>query len=154
MPEGISVVVDDLGYATIDVADSALRGRVVDKLIKVGGPSTVERLTPHGRPVYRVPEGNARAAGLLDTAAPVADADADSDADADADADADSDADADADADSDSDADSDADADAAYPTGEPTTEWTLAELKAYATDHGKDAHKLRIKHEVLELISK
>lgn len=65
MPEGIAVVVDDEGFATIDFLDSTLRGPGVDKLIKIGGPETVEKLTPNGRPVYRVPEGNARAAGFL-----------------------------------------------------------------------------------------
>lgn len=65
MPEGISVIVDDEGYANITFENPLLRGPALDKLIKIGGAETVDKNTEHGYPTYRVPEGNARAAGLL-----------------------------------------------------------------------------------------
>lgn len=65
MPEGISVIVDDEGFANITFENPLLRGPALDKLIKIGGAETVEKSTEHGYPSYRVPEGNARAAGLL-----------------------------------------------------------------------------------------
>ena len=67
MPEGISVIVDDEGYANITFEDRKLRGPALDKLIKLGGAGTVDKTTENGYPTYRVPEGNAREAGLLDT---------------------------------------------------------------------------------------
>lgn len=68
MPKGVEVLVDD-GFATIDFTDRALRGPGLARLIAVGGPETIETLTLTGpRRLYRVPEGNAREAGLLDTA--------------------------------------------------------------------------------------
>jgi hypothetical protein len=66
VPSGVEVVVED-GFATIDFVDATLRGPGLQKLLEVGGPETVETLTRSGpRRRYRVPEGNARAAGLLD----------------------------------------------------------------------------------------
>ncbi len=65
MPEGISVIVDDEGYANITFENPLLRGPALDKLIKLGGAETVDKTTENGYPTYRVPEGNARAAGLL-----------------------------------------------------------------------------------------
>ena len=107
MPAGVEVIVDE-GFATIDFVDRKLRGPGVTKLLEVGGPETIEKLTGGMRPVYRVPEGNAREAGLLDDGG---------------------------------------------PDGEPSTEWKLAQLKAYAADKGLDAHELRSKAEVLALIN-
>lgn len=66
MPNGVDVYVED-GFATIDFVDPATRGPGVAKLIDVGGAETIETLTRSGpRRQYRVPEGNAREAGLLD----------------------------------------------------------------------------------------
>lgn len=66
MPEGIIAEVDG-GFATIDFIDRSLRGPGLAKLLEIGGPETVETLTRSGpRKKYRVPEGNAREAGLLD----------------------------------------------------------------------------------------
>ena len=57
MPEGISVIVDDEGFANITFENPLLRGPVLDKLIKLGGAETVEKSTENGYPSYRVPEG-------------------------------------------------------------------------------------------------
>lgn len=66
MPAGVSVLVQD-GFVTIDFVDKSLRGPGLQKLLEVGGPSTIESITRGGpRKMYRVPEGNAREAGLLD----------------------------------------------------------------------------------------
>ncbi|WP_201792998.1 hypothetical protein LIX17_06815 [Mycobacterium avium subsp. hominissuis] len=75
MPEtrtaGVDVVVAD-GFATIDFVDRELRGPALAKLIDIGGPGSVEPLTRKGpRKRYRVPEGNAREAGLLDDSSAV-----------------------------------------------------------------------------------
>ncbi|QPX62129.1 hypothetical protein PBI_INDLOVU_14 [Mycobacterium phage Indlovu] len=68
MPEGIVATVED-GYATLDFVDPTLRGAALTKLLDIGGPGTIETLTRVGpRRQYRVPEGNAREAGLLDDA--------------------------------------------------------------------------------------
>ena len=153
MPEGISVVVDDEGYANITFENRALRGPALAKLIKYGGPDTVEKRTPDGYPVYRVPEGNARAAGLLDEPATVVRVAADgaetpSVPDGD-----DGSTPPEPDTTVPSTGDSTPPAPAAYPEGDPTTEWDLAQLKAYASDHGHDAHELRSKAKVLALIN-
>lgn len=66
MPEGIVVEVDE-GFATLDFVDQSLRGLSLHKLLEIGGPATIETITRKGpRRLYRVPEGNAREAGLLD----------------------------------------------------------------------------------------
>lgn len=66
MPEGIVATVDD-GFATLDFVDKSLRGPALQALLEIGGPATIETLTRVGpRRQYRVPEGNAREAGLLD----------------------------------------------------------------------------------------
>lgn len=71
MSAGIEVAVAD-GFATIDFVDRELRGPALAKLIDIGGPGSIEPLTRRGpRKRYRVPEGNARAAGLLDDASAV-----------------------------------------------------------------------------------
>ncbi|AVR55937.1 hypothetical protein SEA_YAHALOM_16 [Mycobacterium phage Yahalom] len=70
MPAGIEVVVED-GFATIDFLDPKLKGPALGRLIESGGPGVVEPLTREKgspRKRYRVPEGNAREAGLLDEA--------------------------------------------------------------------------------------
>lgn len=63
---GIDVAVRD-GFAIIDFVDPALRGPALAKLADIGGGESIESFT-RGTPrkVYRVPEGNAREAGLLD----------------------------------------------------------------------------------------
>lgn len=69
MPKGVEVEVGD-GFATVDFVDRALKGPALARLHRIGGPDTVEVLTREGpRRKYRVPEGNARAAGLIDGAA-------------------------------------------------------------------------------------
>lgn len=66
MPSGVETFVDD-GFATIDFVDPSLRGQGLAKLIEIGGPESVETITRDGpRRKYRVPEGNATEAGLLD----------------------------------------------------------------------------------------
>lgn len=66
MPEGIVAEVDS-GFATLDFVDTTLRGPSLHKLLEIGGPATIETITRRGpRRQYRVPEGNARAAGLID----------------------------------------------------------------------------------------
>lgn len=68
MPQGIAVSVDN-GFAQIDFMDPALRGPALQRLLDIGGPSSIETLTRvKGSPrrQYRVPEGNAREAGLID----------------------------------------------------------------------------------------
>jgi hypothetical protein len=63
---GIEVTVRD-GFAVIDFVDQSLRGPALAKLVELGGGGSIEAFT-RGTPrkVYRVPEGNAREAGLLD----------------------------------------------------------------------------------------
>jgi hypothetical protein len=66
MPNGVETFVDG-GFATIDFVDSSLRGSALAKLIAIGGPESVETITRDGpRRKYRVPEGNASEAGLID----------------------------------------------------------------------------------------
>jgi hypothetical protein len=66
MPSGVETFVDS-GFATIDFVDSSLRGPGLAKLIAIGGPESVETITRDGpRRKYRVPEGNASEAGLID----------------------------------------------------------------------------------------
>lgn len=72
MPQGIVASVED-GFATIDFVDPALRGPGLQKLLDIGGPESIETITRVGpRRKYRVAEGNAREAGLVDDAAPQA----------------------------------------------------------------------------------
>ena len=66
MPAGVAAVVDE-GFATLDFVDKTLRGPALTRLLKIGGPRSIEVLTREGpRKQYRVPEGNAREAGLVD----------------------------------------------------------------------------------------
>lgn len=66
MPTGIVATVDD-GFATLDFVDTRLRGPGLQKLLDIGGPETIQTITRRGpRRQYKVPEGNAREAGLLD----------------------------------------------------------------------------------------
>ena len=68
MPAGVDVLVED-GFATIDFVDRAKRGPGLGALLAVGGPELIETLTRTGpRTLFRVPEGNAREAGLIDGA--------------------------------------------------------------------------------------
>lgn len=66
MPEGvISEVID--GVATLEFTDSSVKGRAIARLLEIGGPGSIQTLTREGpRRRYRVPEGNASEAGLLD----------------------------------------------------------------------------------------
>lgn len=68
MPHGVETFVDGEGFAVIDFVDGALRGPGLAKLIALGGPESIETISRDGpRRKYRVPEGNASAAGLVDT---------------------------------------------------------------------------------------
>lgn len=66
MPAGIAVTVVD-GFATVDFLDPSLKPGALSRLLDIGGPASIELDTRSGpRRLYTVPEGNARAAGLLD----------------------------------------------------------------------------------------
>jgi hypothetical protein len=67
MPEGISTEVED-GYVIISFHDPSKRGPVLTTLLEAGSPIDVD--TSGLRKRYRVPEGNARAAGLIDEVRP------------------------------------------------------------------------------------
>lgn len=65
MPEGIAVEIDN-GFATI-APDAAHRNEVLTALLSTTPAELIEKQTRSGPGVqYRVPEGNARAAGLVD----------------------------------------------------------------------------------------
>lgn len=66
MPQGVSTFVED-GYATIAVADPKQRAQVLAKILANTPAQLVQtntRTGPHR--TYTIPEGNARAAGLID----------------------------------------------------------------------------------------
>jgi hypothetical protein len=66
MPTGIEATVDG-GFATIDFIDQSLRGPALAEVIEDAGPGVIETITRDGpRRKYRMPLGNATAAGLLD----------------------------------------------------------------------------------------
>lgn len=72
MPKGVETYVDGGGFAVVDFVDPSLRGSGLAKLIEIGGPESVETITRDGpRRKYRVPEGNANEAGLIDNASSV-----------------------------------------------------------------------------------
>ena len=72
MPAGIIATVDD-GFATLEFTDPALKGPALAELAEIGGPESIETLTRSGpRRRYRVPQGNAQTAGLLDASPPSA----------------------------------------------------------------------------------
>ncbi|GFG68096.1 hypothetical protein MKUB_55860 [Mycobacterium kubicae] len=144
---GIDVAVRD-GFAIIDFVDPALRGPALAKLVEIGGGASIESFT-RGTPrkVYRVPEGNAREAGLLtdattvDALQPAADTGFAA-----------------------------ALADAGhqqphtlagqrqpepgdYPDGEPSEHWKRPELDAYAAAHGIDTTDLPSKAAALAAIN-
>ncbi|URM86112.1 hypothetical protein SEA_BIGGITYBASS_12 [Gordonia phage BiggityBass] len=167
MPEGIIAEIDE-GFATLDFVDRSLRGPALQKLIDIGGPHSIETLTRSGpRRQYRVPEGNAREAGLIDEAteslvrgdtgaaqtladsasttgspAPVTSRNAWGTGRDPITAPA-----------------SDPVTDPAsapapeYPEGEPTTDWKFDQLKAYAAAHNVDTDGLRSKVDVLAAIN-
>lgn len=137
-PGGVAVAVAD-GLATIDFIDPILRGPALARLIDIGGPLSVETLTRRGpRKLYRVPEGNAREAGLLDDGTEV-DAHASGDSGfAAALADA-----------------GQQPPDGSYPDGEPDDAWRRPELDAYAKAvKGIDTADLPTKAAVLTAINK
>ncbi|MBV9923199.1 MAG: hypothetical protein JOY78_20430, partial [Pseudonocardia sp.] len=66
MPQGVEVIVED-GFATIHAPDREVRADVLRRLLAATPPRLIETQTRTGPNVtYRVPEGNAREAGLLD----------------------------------------------------------------------------------------
>src|SRR5271168_3019848 len=67
MPKGISTEVEG-GYVYISFPDPSKRGPALAKLLEGGSPVDVD--TGGRRRRYRVPEGNARAAGLIDEVKP------------------------------------------------------------------------------------
>lgn len=70
MPKGVEVFVDE-GFAEISVADSKQRGQVLNKILAHTPVALIEKDTRKGpNVVYRIPEGNARAAGLVDNPTP------------------------------------------------------------------------------------
>lgn len=71
MPEGVDVTVED-GDAVIEFTDPTKRSPGLFALLQIGTPpELIEKTTGRGRVRYRVPEGNARAAELIDDPAPV-----------------------------------------------------------------------------------
>jgi hypothetical protein len=66
MPQGVETFVDE-GFASISVPDTELRAEVLGKILAHTPAALIEKDTRTGRNVvYRIPEGNARAAGLID----------------------------------------------------------------------------------------
>jgi hypothetical protein len=132
MPAGIIATIED-GFATLDFVDKTLKGNALQRLIDIGGPRSIDIDTHSGRRyLYRVAEGNAREAGLLDGALPydkggvlppgIAGPIPGS-------------------------------VRPAAPSNRPTAEWTFAALKKHATGLGKDPSALRSKAAVLDLIN-
>lgn len=71
MPVGVNVEDDPInpGFVLVEFVDANLRGPALASLIADGGPDIVEPLTREKgseRKRYRVPSGNASAAGLID----------------------------------------------------------------------------------------
>jgi hypothetical protein len=78
MPAGVEVFVED-GFATIDFTDREKRAEGFAKLLEKTPPGLIQTVTRSGpRRQYRVPEGNAREAGLLDEGGDDAEAEAQS----------------------------------------------------------------------------
>jgi len=65
MPYGVNALVED-GFATLEFTDPRLQATALGVLLDIGGPETIDIDTGGRRKTYRVPEGNAREAGLLD----------------------------------------------------------------------------------------
>ena len=65
MTDGVNVIVED-GFATLEFPDPRRKATSLGVLLEIGGPETIEIQTGGTRRTYRVPEGNAREAGLLD----------------------------------------------------------------------------------------
>jgi hypothetical protein len=65
MPYGVNVIVED-GFATLEFTDPRLKATSLGVLLEIGGPETIDIDTGGTCRTYRVPEGNAREAGLLD----------------------------------------------------------------------------------------
>ncbi|WIC89995.1 hypothetical protein SEA_SISKO_13 [Gordonia phage Sisko] len=128
MPEGIIAEIDE-GFATLDFVDRSLRGPALQKLIEIDGGASIEVQTRSGpRKKYRVPEGNAREAGLLDEALPAPPTGNPGDPNK-------------------------SDPAPEYPEGEPSADWKFDQLKAYAAAHNVDTDGLRSKVDVLAAIN-
>lgn len=66
VPAGINVLIEN-GFATLDFVDTSIRGTSLAALVTHTPAGLIEKMTRSGpRVQYRVPEGNARAAGLVD----------------------------------------------------------------------------------------
>lgn len=145
---GIDVAVRD-GFAIIDFVDQSLRGPALARLVEIGGGGSIEAFT-RGTPrkVYRVPEGNAREAGLLDGSTEVDALQRATDTGFAA-------------------ALAEAghqqphtlagqrqpDQSGDYPDGEPNDDWRRPQLDAYAAAHGIDTTDLPTKAAVLAAIT-
>ena len=67
MPQGIIATDEGDGFVTLDFVDKSLRGPALNKLVEIGGAETIETISRRGpRRQYKVPRGNAEAAGLVD----------------------------------------------------------------------------------------
>jgi hypothetical protein len=62
---GVVALVED-GFATLEFTDPRLQATALGVLLDIGGPETIDIDTGGRHRTYRVPEGNAREAGLLD----------------------------------------------------------------------------------------
>jgi hypothetical protein len=131
MTARIEVAVRD-GFATIDFVDPALRGPALARLADIGGGESIEAFT-RGTPrkVYRVPEGNAREAGLLTDATAVDGLQPAADTGFAAALAAAGHRDKQPDKANPQQQEADA-----WPDGTPSDDWTRAELDAYAKAHG------------------
>lgn len=65
MPAGIEITVTD-GFAAITFIDPAAKAAALHALLEYGGAASIELDTSGERRTYVVPEGNARAVGLID----------------------------------------------------------------------------------------
>ena len=65
MPKGIEAVIED-GFATLDFTDRTLVGPALEKL-RLAGSKVTKQTRVGPRAVYNMPEGDAIAAGLLDS---------------------------------------------------------------------------------------
>ena len=123
MPEGIESVVED-GIAVIEFRDPSKRGPALSELFKHAPADQVRKTT---RPVaYHVPEGYARAAGLLDEAT----------------------------SGSSDDQAPEVEVVQTWPDGDPSDDWQRHELDDYALGvHKLDTSDLKNKGEVLKTIA-
>lgn len=140
MPAGIDVFIED-GFATVDFVDRTKRGPGLAALLAVGGPELIETMTRTGpRTLYRVPEGNARAAGLIDGPAEESPIVGVLDV-------------PETDPETTTPEPTETLATNGWPEGEPSEEWQRSELDAYAAAYGIDTASLPDNPSVLAAIA-